>query len=35
MRDRKKGFKLERLVALSKTQEKIMRTIDKRLLPSV
>ncbi len=35
MRDRKKGFKLERLVALSKTQEKIMRTIDKHLLPSV
>jgi len=35
MRDPKKGFKVARLVALSKKQEKILRTIDKRLIPSV
>lgn len=33
MRDTKKGFKLARMVALSKKQEKILRTIDKRLIP--
>jgi len=35
MRDRKKGFKLTRMVALSKKQEKILRTIDKRLIPKM
>jgi transposase len=35
MRDPKKGFKLSRMVALSKKQEKILRTIDKRLIPKV
>ena len=35
MRDSKKGFKLTRLVALSKKQEKILKTIDKRLIPTV
>ncbi len=34
MRDTKKGFKLARVVALSKKQEKILKTIDKCLLPS-
>lgn len=33
LRDPKKGFKLGRLVALSKKQEKILRTIDKNLVP--
>lgn len=35
MRDSKKGFKLTRLVALSKKQEKILKTIDKHLIPAV
>ena len=35
MRDTKKGFKLSRMVVLSKKQEKILRTIDKRLIPKV
>ena len=35
MRDSKKGFKLARMVALSKKQEKILRTIDKRLIPKM
>lgn len=35
MRDSKKGFKLARLVALSKNQENILKTIDKRLIPAV
>ncbi len=35
LRDRKKGFKLTRVVALSKKQEKILKTIDKRLIPTV
>jgi len=30
--DKVKGFKLERIVALSKNQEKILKTIDKSLL---
>jgi transposase len=32
MRDSRKGFELSRVVALSKQQEKIMKTIDKKLL---
>lgn len=32
LRDPKKGFKLERVVALNKKQEKILKAIDKRLL---
>jgi transposase len=35
LRDERKGFKLARVVTLSKNQEKILRTIDKRLTPSV
>jgi transposase len=35
IRDSKKGFKLARMVALSKKQEKILRTIDKRLIPKM
>lgn len=35
MRDKKKGFKLTRMVALSKKQEKILRVIDKRLIPKM
>ena len=35
MRDSKKGFKLARMVALSKKQEKILRTIEKRLIPKM
>lgn len=34
LHDPKKGFKLARLVALSKTQEKILRAIDRQLLSS-
>lgn len=34
MRDPKKGFKLARLVALSRKQENILRAIDKALIPS-
>lgn len=35
VRDRRKGFRLERLVALSKKQEKILRAIDKNLIPKM
>ena len=35
MRDPRNGFRLTRLVALTKKQEKILRAIDKGLLPSV
>ena len=35
MRDTKKGFKLSRMVTLSKKQEKILRVIDKRLIPKL
>lgn len=35
MRDSKKGFKLHRTVALNKIQEKILKTIDKKLLSQV
>lgn len=34
MKDNKKGFKLARTVAVTKTQEKILKTIDKELLAS-
>jgi hypothetical protein len=32
LKDSKKGFRINRLVALTKKQEKILRAIDKRLL---
>jgi len=35
MRDSRKGFKLTRLVALSKKQEEILKTIDKRLISAM
>jgi len=35
MKDQKKGFRLHRVVALSKKQESILRTIDKKLLKSM
>ena len=35
MKDKKKGFKLHRVVALSKKQEVILRAIDKKLLQSL
>lgn len=34
MKDQKKGFQLTKTVALTKTQEKILKTIDKKLLSS-
>ena len=34
IKDKKKGFKLSRTVALTKIQEKILKTIDKKLLLS-
>jgi hypothetical protein len=35
LRDSRKGFQLSRVVALSRMQEKIMKTIDKKLLPQM
>jgi transposase len=35
LRDQRKGFKLARVVTLSKKQEKILRALDKRLIPSM
>lgn len=35
MRDKKKGLKLHRVVAMNRTQEKILRTIDRKLLKQV
>jgi hypothetical protein len=32
MRDKKKNFKISRIVTLNKTQKDILRTIDKKLL---
>jgi hypothetical protein len=35
LRDSRKGFQLSRVVALSRMQEKIMKTTDKKLLPQM
>ena len=35
LRDSRKGFQLSRVVALSRMQEKIMKTVDKKLLPQM
>jgi len=35
LRDKNKGFKVTRLVALSKKQEQFLRAVDKRLLATV
>jgi hypothetical protein len=35
IKDKKKGFKLHRVVALSKKQETILRAIDRKLLKSM
>ncbi len=35
MRDNVKGFELSRMVALNKNQEKILKTIDKKLIPKM
>jgi len=35
LRDKQKGFKLSRIVALTKQQEKILKTIDKALIAIV
>lgn len=35
LKDNKKGFEVSKMVALNKNQEKILRAIDKKLIPSV